>query len=324
MLLLIPGLAWFVIQTRTSWQPGLVRRALAGALLTAVAIAPVAIWNLQHQNAGLSHLLGYLAIPAGDRPIRGLFSYDPRWTAEFVLAQVAIVGPLSYVLFLSVRQAALSTAMRFATCCALPTLAVFLLFTFRSTVEANWTAAAYVSLLPAAACVIAERAHPRALYCWRGAIAYGVVVGLLIHAPLVAASVPLAGRFVPTHRFRGFADTARDLARTRPRVSDESNTLIVVPSHNMAGLLAFYLPGRPAVASAGRFFGNRPSAYDYFADTNLAGPLTFDRAALLIGASEAAWKSAFVLEGLTLVSPSGPQWLATSFRGPRPVPCDGC
>ncbi len=318
-VLLLPGLVAFAILNRDAWQRGVALRVTALLAIAVTLMLPVLLWNLQHQGAGLQHLLGFLATPGGDRPVRGAWTYDPRWTLELVLAQLAIIGPVFGVFALAWRRVrAGSDAAQFAVCCAAPMLLFFLFLTFRAPAEANWPIAAYISLLPLAACTIAEGADSGVRIWWRTTLAYGAVACLAIHMPLVVASLPTVGRLVPTHRFRGFADRARSLGQHLDSVaSSTGRPLIVATSHNLAGLLAFYLPGRPLVASAGRFLGDRPSAYDYFADTSLAYPQIGARPAVLVGGTFAGWEEAFIADGLTLVSDEGPQFATSNLRGPR-------
>jgi hypothetical protein len=198
-------------------------------------------------------------------------------------------------------------------------LAAFFLATFRAPAEINWPIAAYASVIPLAAAVMTGAADRAARWWWRGAIAYGTAALVAIHLPLAAAGVPFVGRYVPTNRFQGFAARAQQIGgpiREFVAASDRP-TLIVAPSHNMAGLLAFYLPGRPAVASAGRYLGDRPSAYDFFDDTDLSGPAVSGRPAVLLGGNADLWRTAFDVGELTLLSMDGPQFVARSFGGPR-------
>jgi hypothetical protein len=150
-----------------------------------------------------------------------------------------------------------------------------------------------------------------------------LVAMFAIHAPLAVASLPWVGRFVPTIRFTGFAEGARTLARPIGGFTARHGgpePLLVATSHNAAGLLAFYLPGRPVVASAGRFLGDRPSAYDFFSDTNLSGNEARGRPVLLIGGTTAQWQlwdQVFVLEEFRFLSATGPIFAARRFDGPR-------
>jgi hypothetical protein len=93
--------------------------------------------------------------------------------------------------------------------------------------------------------------------------------------------------------------------------------LIVATSHNAAGLLAFYLPGRPVVASAGRALGDRPSAYDFFADTDLNGDETRGRPAVLIGGTADRWRATFNVGEVTRRSQVGPVFSTPRLDGPR-------
>lgn len=326
IVLLVPGLLLFALVARPLLPRAALWRAAGAAVLAGVVMLPVLVWNIRHDAAGLRHLLGYLAVPGGDRPSRALVSYDPRWTLSFLFAQLAIVGPAIGAIVLAARtgDGLRPGAVRFAICTAAPMLAFFSIATLRAPAEGNWPIGAYVALLAVAACALAAPVQ-RSLQAWRlrawwrATVAYGLVAIVAIHAPLVAASLPGLGRFVPTLRFRGFADRARQLAppiQDFRRQADQPITLIAA-SHNAAGLFAFYLPGRPIVASAGRFLGDRPSAYDYFADTSLTGALSRGRPAVFIGGRSETWSTAFVVDDLRLLSPDGPEYVTSAFGGPR-------
>ena len=83
------------------------------------------------------------------------------------------------------------------------------------------------------------------------------------------------------------------------------DALIVAASHNDAGRLSFYLLGHPIVRSAGRFFGMRPSSYDFFADTTLTSAAAQGKPALLIGGRPERWLTTFELAGFEVVDPRG-------------------
>jgi hypothetical protein len=274
---------------------------------------------VSQQGAGLAHQLGYLELRGGDRPARFTFQYDPLWTLSFLAAQLAIVGPALVLMAIAMARRRGTPEGRLAIGTALPMLLAFLLATVRAPAEGNWPIAAYVGLVPLAVTAGEER-HRAAPGLWQAAFAYGLVAMFAIHAPLAVASLPWVGRFVPTIRFTGFAEGARTLARPIGGFTARHGgpePLLVATSHNAAGLLAFYLPGRPIVASAGRFLGDRPSAYDFFRDTNLSGDATRARRAVLIGATAARWEQAFAVEKLMLLSPTGPIFATDRLDGPR-------
>jgi len=96
------------------------------------------------------------------------------------------------------------------------------------------------------------------------------------------------------------------------RTTGDQGVLIGL-SHNEAGLLAYSLPGRPTVASAGRYLGDRRSAYDFFPETDLAGPAMTNQPALFIGGGLDTWRRAFHCPDLTMVDSQGPQFVTTAF-----------
>ena len=175
-----------------------------------------------------------------------------------MLGQLGVVGPALALFGMSAARFRESDGARFAVCCSVPVVAVFLAATLRLRVEANWLVAAYVALIPAAAAIVARVTDSPVLTWWRGAIAYGIAAAIGIHAPLMVASFPAVGALVPTHRFRGFAERAMQLsAAAQSNEGSARDRLIIATSHNAACLSAFYLPGRPLVASAGRYLGDR-------------------------------------------------------------------
>jgi 4-amino-4-deoxy-L-arabinose transferase-like glycosyltransferase len=318
MLLIVPGLAWFAWRERGVARSGAGRRAAAALALATICAWPVVAWNITHQGAGVAHLLGYLELTGGDRPARAAFAYDPRWTLSLLAAQVAIIGPALALMILGWRRRGGDPAARLAASCAAPMLLAFVLASLRAPAEGNWPIAAYVSLVPLAA-VAATAAARRSRLWWRATCAYGVAALIAIHAPLAAAALPAVGRFVPTIRFTGFAHGAAAIATPIEGFvsANGPDTVIVAASHNAAGLLAFYLPGRPVVASAGRFLGDRPSAYDFFQDTNLSGDALRGRPAVLIGATASRWEQALDVSGVVLLSARGPVVGVRRLAGPR-------
>jgi hypothetical protein len=318
----VPGLAWFAWRERDVMRPGVLARATAAATAAAIGVLPIIVWNVSHQGAGLAHLLGYLELTGGDRPVRAAFTYDPRWTLSFLGAQIGIVGPALGLIAAGAVRFRGAVESRFALSAATPMLLLFLLATLRAPAEGNWPIAAYVGLVPLAAAVVPTPADTTRWW-WRATTIYGVAAMIAIHAPLAVASLPWAGRFVPTIRFTGFADGARTLGQSIVGFTERfggPEPLLVATSHNAAGLLAFYLPGRPVVATAGRFLGDRPSAYDFFPDTNLSGQEPRGRPVLLIGGTTQQWQQwdrVFVLDAFRLLSPTGPIFAARRFDGPR-------
>src|SRR5690606_17143280 len=71
------------------------RWAVLGSAIALLGMAPVVIWNAQNDWATVRHLLGHLGLPGGDTPLsrhEGGWTYQWRWTAEFLVSQLALVG----------------------------------------------------------------------------------------------------------------------------------------------------------------------------------------------------------------------------------------
>ena len=320
-LLIVPGLfafAWLVrheVPWRRAWG-----RALVGGLVAIGLMTPVLVWNLQHELGGLRHLLGFLHVPGGDRVNRSMLAWSVLSVVEYPVVQMLIIGPMvglaiagARILKRSDQGPAHAAFARLLWCAAAPMLLVFLLASVRTTILGNWPIAAFLSLVPPAAVAVAHHAAGR--WWWRATVAYGLVAVVAIHFPLWTARRPVARRYVPVHRFQGARERGDRLGEGVRRFLDDSagRGLIVTDSHNQAGLLAYYLPGRPVVASAGRFLGRRPSPYDYFSDTDLGRASLAARPTLFIGGTVEGWRQVCDCPDLRIVDDDGPQFVTASF-----------
>ncbi|MDX2198945.1 MAG: glycosyltransferase family 39 protein [Phycisphaerae bacterium] len=321
MLLLLAGVALNVIRRPAS--RGALSTAIGAGLLTfGLAVSPLAIWNWQHGWPTVLHTLEHLGLYESSgaahateaaRPARAI--YNPVWTLSLVGAQIGAFGPaLCALMWIGVRSAD-SRGMRSAINLALSALAVYLLVSFTKQAEPNWPFHAFASILaPAAAAVARElplvreriarwRANPArphegflrrrpesvAQVAWDWTILYGVGGQLLIaFLPQMLANTPDSGL---TQRFRGHrAQAAAVHAIARGLEQQIGIAPPVIASHYMtAGLLAFYLPGRPVVWNAGSRLGTRTSSYDYWPDTRLELVLERHDAAILNGTKAERW-----------------------------------
>jgi 4-amino-4-deoxy-L-arabinose transferase-like glycosyltransferase len=325
--LLPPGLAAYGWARRRDflWDRRAAKRIGAAALLAVVLVSPVVVWNAARGWPGLAHLLNFIDAPGGDRPPALPRPYDPLWTLGYLATQIGIFGPALALVALGLlrlrgkrREDSAHAGTVFSLYCAAPMLLFYFLVSFRTKVEGNWALAAFASLLVPAALAAATLQDGTTRRWWRATVAYGLAAAALIHFPLAAARVPWAGRFVPVHRFQGFGGYARrvgDLVEAVRRRSG-AEPFLVAARHGGAARLAFYMPGQPIVACAGSRLGDRRSAYDFFADTDLAAPHFLGRSALLVGASRPAWEAAFRFDELEDTSEDG-IFFGRGYRGPR-------
>jgi hypothetical protein len=217
-----------------------------------------------------------------------------------------------------------------ALCVSLPVLLTYLAVSFFTDVEGNWPIGAWVSLIPVTAAFA-----PRAVDDYRAKIkhwlalppskrtrqgflrrkpetpfqlalhlglGFGVVaaIGMMCLAPLARA--PVIGPLIPIGRITGARELAAAVDRLRQPLENETGRqpFIIGARYTHTALLAFYCKGRPAVFCAGSRLGDRRSAYDDFADTDLTNPDLLTRPAVLVDAGRAAnpdrWNRALLFE----------------------------
>jgi len=320
-VLLLPGLLLFVWMTRASvrWRRSS-RRALSAGVVAIVLAMPVILWNARHGAAGAAHVLAYVDAPGGDQPEQGGSAWSWRTIAEYPLVQAVVIGPMLLLAIAGARQVGRerradgveANLVRFLWCAAAPMLALFLLASARTRIEGNWPMAAFLSAVPMAAIAVARGVSSR---WWRATVVYGVLSLIVIHAPLVTAQLPVVGRWIPVHRFHGSRARIRSLGDGVRSFLDRSadRGIVIALNHREAGLLAYYLPGQPMVASAGALLGERRSAYDFFAQTDLSNASIAGRPALFVGGSPDLWRTVCRCPDLTLVDSRGPLFETSAF-----------
>lgn len=347
ILLLVPGLLLHAVLARPfrAERASPVERAsgplisLGGPLLAcclfALVISPVVIWNHRHGWPTLAHLLGHLGAPGGDVPPQP-WRYSPLWTLEFLGAQAGMIGPIVALMFLAVRDgiprrgtqtggesgAARREAAVFALCAAAPVLLFYFAVSIVARVEGNWPIAGWLTLLvPLGIALSGGPAAGMLRGLWRAAIVYGVIGALGVHAINLLDRVPVLTEAIPYHRINGHRDWAQRIADAAARRTDLAEARFIANRYTWAALAAYYLPGRPSVASAESRLGGRRSSYDYFDDTALDGPGFIGRPAVLIGATGERWRRAFSIGLITPLLPAEGRrpavYLGWNYQGPR-------
>lgn len=151
----------------------------ASGLLALLALAPVIVWNAQHDWVTIRHLLGHLGVAGGDVSVstdagsgRKWFEWLPIWPIGLALMQVGLAGPMLIVGAavgwrtivdspksfdaadpahrLEEGLAARHAAARYLALVALPLVVFYAIVAYIAEPEGNWPIAACVTLLPLA------------------------------------------------------------------------------------------------------------------------------------------------------------------------------
>lgn len=225
-IVLAPSLALFLLVTPRHrhwlrrWQPWV---ALG---IAAIMFSPVVVWNSQHDWASFLFQ---------STRTTGQHSHATRTVPEFWLMQLAVLSPLVAAgLAWTVRGAwrTRSEADRFALAFGVPLFALFALASFKTEVHINWTAPAFLSLLPAtvAACLTARDNGGRG---WR-----------IAHAATWASCVIFTvGGIAYLGRASGWRDLAAVVETAEHEleaVAGRSAFIVGADKYNLAAQLSFY------------------------------------------------------------------------------------
>jgi hypothetical protein len=128
---------------------------------------------------------------------------------------------------------------------------------------------------------------------------------------------------VPTNRFTGAPTIAAHadelLAQLRTQTGQEP--MVMAPHYGRAALLTFYMRGNPNVLCVSSLTGNRPTSWDFWESTVVAGNTSLlGRPALIVGGTEALWLKSF--DSVRCIGPlrgdhrhDRPGFMALGFRG---------
>lgn len=341
ILLLLPGLflAWLWLRIHGGPRKGVHTKWLvAGMLVALLGLVPVAIWNARHGWATVHHLLGHLGVAGGDTGP----SHEPyhvTWTLEYLAVQLAVAGPVIllaiYAWFNSKHDThARRQGARFCVAIAAPILVFYLLVSFFTNVEGNWTMAAYITAFALAGWgavegvdlartrvarwnlleqprprwgVLTRKPQTHRQLAWAITISFGLFTGLAMLRIDWLAKLPGLGGVIPVGRLTSARPIAvsvqRELEALQQRTGREP--FFMSQHYGRTSLMAFYLPGHPVTYCASSLTAGRATQYDMWPETDLRDPETLEllrgRDAVLMGATRPQWELAF-----DRVEPLGP------------------
>lgn len=315
MVLWVPSFALFLLCTPSTRaylaRPGF--WILAG--VSVLGLAPILIWNLQHDWITLRHAQGHAGIEDGNLSL--------RWTGPFAYVGLQFVVLLGYW-FVAWAGAIVAHCpcrenrpeIRYLWFLSVPTFLFFGVFTLKNGGgEPNWPIAGYLSGAVLAAAWLANLLRaPNPMLRRTTATCVGVfaAIGLLmtiavhhgrIARPLLAqlAGPPTEQRAMPmrrldpTSRLRGWRTLALEVDKVREDLRKEGiEPILAASGWTLPGEIGFYCQGQPVVFSIGLALGDRHSQYDLWRPNPVADPADYlGRTFILVGANGDAVRSAF-------------------------------
>lgn len=331
--------------------------AALGLAAAALGTLPVVVWNIREGWPTIAHLLGHLGVRGGDMPVTqgsGGWRYSPLWTLVYVLGPIGMIGPAVIVGAFGAARAArglgdpATLPLRRLLACACATLfAFYLVVSFITEPEGNWSLAAFITALALAGVELAagldrlrqriaawrELPEPRpwqgwflrrpqspALAAWWATLAIGIAAGVAL--PLADRLATLLPSVIPAARLSGIRAMAHDADAQIAKLSEDGAKPFLLAMHyGRAAQLRFYMQDRPLVYCSGRTLGHgRVTQYDFWSDTNLRDPSLIERPALVVGGTRESWTPFFddVGEPFTLdgdLKKGRPAMVCRGYRG---------
>jgi hypothetical protein len=249
------------------------------------------------------------------------YHYDPKWTLDFLGAQVGFLAACGVPMVAGVmawwrsRREGGMGERTFLLLAAAPILLFYTLVSFVTEPEGNWAMGGYLTLFVTAALWLLPRldhamrepwAPSAARGMWRAVVIIGVTMGaIMLRLDWVESSLAQLGvsekirRAIPMSRLSGAPAMAAHVDRLMDQLRQETGKepFVLAQHYGRASQLAFYLKGQPrgAVLCASARTGGRTSQYDLWADTSLGRADLLGRPAVIAGGDSnvSQWQDAF-------------------------------
>jgi hypothetical protein len=282
MLLILPGLIGFAIVRRRElmFASGWRVWSCVGAVVAALGLVPVVVWNAQNDWDTVRHLLGHLGMAGGDMPVAagggGGRKWSPWWSLELIGMQIGLAGPgLALGVMAAVRaslggregrggRGGMGAGASMLVWCAAPVMVFYLLVSLFAEPEGNWPIAGSTTLLVLAGVWAARareelgRGFSARRLLWNLAIAFGVCAApVLLRADVAAAAVTRAVQMarpeaapIRTGRLigaRAMGEHAAEILKELDHAVDanrnqrRTHPFVIVEHYGRASQMAYYL-----------------------------------------------------------------------------------
>ncbi|MFH1090571.1 MAG: glycosyltransferase family 39 protein, partial [Pseudomonadota bacterium] len=239
---LLPVLVIVFLIVSPRHRPWLMRREpWLGAAAAVVIFSPNLVWNATHYWTAFGHTQGL----AG-----GAWKFT---TFEFLAGQMALIGPVAFVLLIIGLVLAWGRVRRgddlqaFLLLTSLPVLFLFLLLSAKTRIFANWPGPGYLGGMLAAGRALWPRMIGSSR--WRNWGAAAVITGYILtaltlfHGPVLKA-LKVPGESDPTVTLYGGPEVGREIGRLLDKWPGEKPFLFGL-RYQKASWIAFYTPGQP-------------------------------------------------------------------------------
>ena len=212
-------------------------------LIFLLCTTPVLIWNSQHGWITVHHV-------AGDAGLHSQWKPTLNYFFEFVATQFGLLNPVFFVGALWASIAFWSKwrerpLMLFFFCMGAPVYLGYALWSFHSRIFPNWIAPSVPPLFCLMVCYWRERIRLARPFLAFG-IALGIFAFVILHQTSLIAKIvgaPLPGEIDPTHRARGWPQTAALVEAARETLATNGEPAFIIADHyGLTGELSFYLP----------------------------------------------------------------------------------
>jgi dolichol-phosphate mannosyltransferase len=206
-----------------------------------LVFSPVLVWNSQNSWASFIFQTSRTAEIQDDAP---------EDVAKFWLTQLAILTPVVFVLLgCAAAQGVRSLWKRtgdgwsFAACFSAPLFMVFVYTSFKREVNVNWTAPAFLSLLPVVGAMLAASATSTGHRWRRWASVF--TMGTVIVVVLLAATSAVFGwphilHYGGVGGWREFAEKVESAEHDLLRETGQEPFILGMDKYNISALLSFY------------------------------------------------------------------------------------
>ncbi|KAF0184557.1 MAG: hypothetical protein FD164_413 [Nitrospirae bacterium] len=234
-----------------------------------IVFSPVILWNMQNDWVTLRHTAGQAHVAAG-------LQVSLKTFGEFLGSQAGIVTPMLFVLMVPAlfnrHRLVADSRHQFLFWFAVPIIVFFVLKSVQGKVQPNWAMTGYVTALVAVCSSFwfwLGRADEISLRK-RRIFVTGALLALVVttFAHIVPATTWLPVKMDPSQRLRGWKQMGVEVGRLHAELASQGSVLIFSDSYQVAGELAFYLPGQPVTYCINN--GRRMNQYDLWPGMNEA------------------------------------------------------